>query len=190
MRFGKTSYSKELGRLWQGVGSGTSGSKKPRVKGTDTFRVINFENFPRGRRKEISHTSVVCEVGPNKDNPNHTCINVAGNLVSYPGDVATPTGYLELLKLIINSTLSLLGAKLAWFDIKTFYLDTPMDRSEYARTKLSVITQEIIDEYNLLNYEHNGCICFEIVRGCYELPRSRRLPNDMLCKRLNKEGYF
>ena len=69
-------------------------------------------------------------------------------------------------------------------------MDTPIDRSEYARIKLSVIPQEIIDEYNLLDYEHNGWIYFDIVRGCCGLPQSGRLSNDMLRKRLNKEGYF
>ena len=65
-----------------------------------------------------------------------------------------------------------------------------MDRSEYARIKLSVITQEIIDQYNLLDYEHNGWIYFEISRGCYGLPQSGRLANDLLRKMLNKEWYF
>ena len=65
-----------------------------------------------------------------------------------------------------------------------------MERSEYARIKLSVIPQENIDEYNLLDYEHNWWIYFEIVLGCYGLPQSGRLANDLLCKRLNKEGYF
>ena len=60
-----------------------------------------------------------------------------------------------------------------------------MDRPEYARIKLSVIRQEIIDEYNLLVYENNLWIYFEIVRGCYGLPQSGRLANDLLCKRLN-----
>ena len=95
---------------------------------------------------EISHTSTVCEVRPNKDEPNRTRITVAGNCVSYPGDVATPSGYMELLKLIINSTFSCPGAKFACFDIKNFYLDTPMDCSEYTRIKLSLIPQENIDE--------------------------------------------
>ena len=65
-----------------------------------------------------------------------------------------------------------------------------MDRSEYASIKLSVIPQEIIDEYNLLDYEHNGWIYFEIVRGCCGLPQSGRLANDLICKSLIKEGYF
>ena len=114
-----TYYFNALGRLFQGVGSGTSWEKEQRVKGTDTFQVITFENIPHDRWKEICHTSVVCEVRPNKDDPNHTHINVAGNCVSYPGDVATPTGSLELLNLIINSTLCRPGARFACFDIKT-----------------------------------------------------------------------
>ena len=97
---------------------------------------------------------------------------------------------LELHNLIISITLSLPGAMFACFDIKNFYLDTPMDRSEYAGIKLSVIPQKIIDEYNILDYEHNGWMYFEIVCGCYGLPQSGRLANDLLRKRLNKEGYF
>ena len=89
-----TSYSNELGRLFQSFGSGTSGAKKQRVKGTDTFRVIKFENILHDRWKEICHTSVVYQVIPNKYEPNRTRITVAGNCVSYPGDVATSTGYM------------------------------------------------------------------------------------------------
>ena len=55
---------------------------------------------------------------------------------------------------------------------------------------MSVIPQEMIDEYNLLDYEHNGWIYFEIVRRCYGLPQYRQLANDLLLKRHNKEGYF
>ena len=50
---------------------------------------------------------------PDKEDSNRTRITVAGNRVYYPGDVATPTGSLELVELIINSVLSRRGAKLA-----------------------------------------------------------------------------
>ena len=97
-----------------------------RVKGADTFRVVRYEDIPKDRRTEICHTTVVCEVRPNTEDSNRTRITVAGNRIYYPGDVATPTGSLELVKLIINSVLSRRGAKLACFDIKNFYLGTPM----------------------------------------------------------------
>ena len=113
-----TSYSNELGRLCQGVGKDPSNPMIQRVKGTNTFRVIRYEDIPKDRRGEICHTTVVCEVRPDKDDPNRTRITVAGNRIYYPGDVATPTGSLELVKLLINSVLSRRGAIIACFDIK------------------------------------------------------------------------
>ena len=52
---------------------------------------------------------------------------MSGNRFRYPGNVATPTGSLKLLGLVINSTLSRPGARFACFDIKNFYLGTPME---------------------------------------------------------------
>ena len=99
-----------------------------RINGTDAFRVIKYEDIPKERRSDICHTSVVCEVRPDKDDPNRTRITVAGNRICYPGDVSTPTGSIELVKLTIHSVLSRKGAQLACFDIKNFYLDTSMER--------------------------------------------------------------
>ena len=124
-----TFYPNELRRLCQGVGTGKSGPQNKRVKGTDTFRVIKFHDIPQGRRKEICHTSVLCEIRPNKENPKYTRITVAGTHICYIGDVATPTRSLELVNLIINSVLLRPGSRFPCFDIKNFYLDTPMDRS-------------------------------------------------------------
>lgn len=184
------SYSNEMGRLCQGVGKGSKGPKQQRVAGTDSFRVIKFDLIPKDRRKEICHTRVVCEYRPTKDDPHRTRITVAGTNVNYPGDVATPTGSLDLVKLMINSVLSRPGAKFACFDVKNFYLDTPMDRPEYVRIKASDIPKEFYDEYNLSQFEHNGWVFFEVVRGAYGLPQSGRLANDLLRTRLEKAGYF
>ena len=49
---------------------------------------------------------VLCEVKPQKEDTNRTCITVAGSEICYPGDVGMPTSYLDLVKLIINSVLS------------------------------------------------------------------------------------
>ena len=64
----------------------------------------------------------MCEVRPGEDNPNRTRITVNGGDIYYAVDVATPTGSLELVKLIINSVISHPGAKFACFDVKTFTL--------------------------------------------------------------------
>ena len=92
----------------------------------------------------------------------------------------------ELIKLILNSVLSRPGAKFSCFNVKKIYLATPMDRSEYARIKIEDITEEFMKEYNLIPLVHNGWIYFEIVRGCYGLPQSGILANNLLRPRLNK----
>ena len=158
--------------------------------GTETFCVIWYEHLPVDRRKEVSDTKVVCEVRPPKEDPNRTRITIEGNRIIYPGDVATPTASLELVNTIINSVLYLHGEKFSCFDIKNFYLATPIDRSEYVKIKIDDIPAKFIEEYDLLAFTHNGWVYFETVRGWYGLPQSGKLANNLLCMRLNKAGYF
>ena len=65
-----------------------------------------------------------------------------------------------------------------------------MDQSEYICIKLSDTPQEFIDEYNLSEADQHGWIYFEILRGCYGLPQSVRLANDLLRTRLEKADYY
>lgn len=184
------SYSNEMGRLCQGVGTGDKGPRKQRVAGTDTFRVINYDNIPADRRKEIAHVRVVCEVRPQKADPDRTRITVSGGGIKFPGDVGTPTASLDLVKLIINSVLSRPGAKFACYDAANFYLETPeMERKEYVRIKYDDIPDEFRKEYDLPRYVRKGWVFFEVVRGAYGLPQSGKIANDLLRKRLNAAGY-
>ena len=73
----------------------------------------------------------MCEVRPGKDEPNQMRITVNGGDIYYERDVSTPNGSLELVKLMINSVLSRPGAKCACFDVKNFYLDTPLEEPDY-----------------------------------------------------------
>jgi hypothetical protein len=61
--------------LCQGIGSGTTPTSK-QVAGTNTFFLIDYHNIPTHKRKEICHTMVVCEVRPEKDDPDHTRITI------------------------------------------------------------------------------------------------------------------
>jgi hypothetical protein len=88
-----TLYANELGRLCKGIGSGESPSAK-HVAGTNMFFCINYYDIPAHKRKEICHTMDVCEVCPEKDDPNPTWITIGGNCISYPGDVGTNTASL------------------------------------------------------------------------------------------------
>ena len=93
------------------MGTGDSGPKKQRVAGTETFKVVRYEDIHQDHLKEVCHTKVVCEVRPHKEDLDRTRITIGGNLIIYPGDVGTPTVSLELIKLILNGVLSRPGAK-------------------------------------------------------------------------------
>ena len=105
---------------------------------------------------------MVCEVFPQNNEPNRTRITIMGNRISYPGDTGTNTASLKLVKIVINSVLSLRGAKFACFDVANFYLETPLDHPKYIKIILADIPQEFINDYNLTQYEHNGWIHFEV----------------------------
>jgi hypothetical protein len=185
-----TSYANEIGRLCQGVGTHPAKPNTQRVAGTNTMRPIRFEDIPKDRIADVAHTKVVCEVRPTKDDPNRTRITIGGNTITYLGDCGTKTGSLESVKLVINSTLSTPDARFMSMDLSNFYLMTPLDRPEYARIQLSVIPQEIIDEYNLEAYAHKGWVYYELSKGMYGLKQSGKLANDLLSDRLCEQGYF
>ena len=183
------SYSNEMGRLCQVIGKNTEGKGK-RVEGMDTFFVTHYHDILAKRRKEITYTSVVCKVRPQKEDPNQTQITIGGNRIFYPGNVGTPTASLELFKLLINSALSQKGERFMCFDIKNFYLGTPLNRPEYARIHLKDIPEEFIAEYNLTAYARDVWVYFRICKGVYGLPQAGKLANNLLHKRLDKKGYY
>ena len=106
------------------------------------------------------------------------------------GDTGTKTGSLEVVKLLINRVTSHPGAKFACFNIKNFYLGTPLDRPEYVWIKLTDIPRELIDEYNLNAYVHDEWIYFEITKAIYGLEQAGKLANDLLTDHLGEHGYF
>ena len=83
----------------------------------ETFKVISYTDIPVDRRNEITYTKVICEVRPHKADPHHTRITTRGNRICYPSDVGTPSGSLELIKMIITSVVSRQDAQFIKFDI-------------------------------------------------------------------------
>jgi hypothetical protein len=51
------------------------------------------------------------------------------------------------------------------------------------------LPQEEIDEYNLLNLVHYGCIYIEIQKGVYGMPQSGILANELLQRQLSPDWY-
>jgi hypothetical protein len=174
-----SSYANELGCLCQGIGSGSTPNSQ-QVAGTNTFFLIDYQDIMSHKRKEICHTTVVCKVCPEKDDPDRTRITIGGNRICYPGNVGTNTASLEPIKLLLNSFLSRKGARSSTINIKNFYLNTPMPDPKYICIKLSNIPDKFIKEYNLPGWDRDGWIYFEIRQGYYGFPQAGILANDLL----------
>ena len=78
-----------------------------------------------------------CTFRPRKAEPNRTRLTVGGNGVNYPGEVGTPTADILLIEVMLNSLVSTLNAKFMSIDISNFYLNTPMQRYEYLKLKMT-----------------------------------------------------
>ena len=75
-------------------------------------------------------------------------------------------------------------------DIKNFCLNTPMERFEYMRLKLSDLPEYFFERYNLEpKADKNGQVYVEIRRGMYGLPQAGLLAQQLLEGRLNAKGY-
>lgn len=53
------------------------------MEGTKTFFVIRYEDILKNQRKQVTYTKVVCEVRPQKEDPNCTRITIGGNQICY-----------------------------------------------------------------------------------------------------------
>ena len=112
------------------------------IAGTETIRFINHHEMLQTRRPTYAH--FVCEVRPQKSEKEWTRLTVGGNLINLPDPVTTCTCDLVTFKMHINSTLSRTKRKYCSFDVKNFYLNTPMEHSEYMKIPLAHIPDEII----------------------------------------------
>ena len=132
-----------------------------RIEGTETIKFLHYHEMSKNQRP--TYARFVCEVRPQKTEKEHTRLMVGGNLIDYPDPVTTQTCDLVTFKMHINSTLSQPKQKYCSFDIKNFYLNTPMEHSEYMKIQIAQIPDEIIAEYNLKNKVHSdGAVYIEI----------------------------
>ena len=151
---------------------------------------IETADVPTERWKDITYGRVVVDYQPEKSDPYCTRLTVGGNLIVYPSDCGTPTVDLLTVKLLLNSIISSPGAKFLTIDIKNFYLNTPMERFEYMRLKLSDLPEDFVERYNLEpKSDKNGQVYIKICRGMYGLPQAGLLVQQLLEEWLNAKGY-
>ena len=106
------SYSKELGRLVQGI--------PVIVNSANTTFFIDKTDVPAERWKDATYVRVIVNYRPEKGEPYRTRLTIGGNLIVYPGDCVTPTVDLLKVKLLLNSVISTPDAKFTTIDIKDF----------------------------------------------------------------------
>ena len=83
---------------------------------------------------------------------------VDGNRINSLIGCGTPTADVLIIKILWYSTLSAHGAKLFTMDFSNLYLDTPMKGPVYTKKSPSIMPQEIIERYNLLDIAKDGWI--------------------------------
>ena len=94
------------------------------------------------------------------------------------------------VKMHLNSVISTKGARYCTIDLKDFYLNTPMDRPEFMRMKISDLPAEFVQAYNLDKLaDHNGNVYIKVQKGMYGLPQAGILAHRLLEQRLNEHGY-
>ena len=75
-------------------------------------------------------------------------------------------------------------------DIKDFYLNTPMAQYEYMQLKLLDMPNNVIAHYKLNKIATpEEFIYCEIEKGMYGLPQAGIIAQQLLEKRLEKDGY-
>ena len=126
------------------------------ASGTNTLFFRKYEDIPANQRKYITYGRVVVYYLPQKEDPNRTRLAVGGDRIKYPGDVSTPTVALTTAKMVVNCTISTPLSRYMCCDLGHFYLGTPLARYEYIRLSISILPQQIIDDYNLIGIFHNG----------------------------------
>ena len=145
-------------------------------------------DVPPGRK--ATYLRLVVADRPGKENPHRVHFTVGGDRVEYPGKVSTKTAGLTTAKILLNSVISTPGARFCAFDIKDFYLNTPMDRYEYMRIPVKQIPTAIFEAYNLQELVHNDHVYVEIRKGMYGLPQAGILAHKSLLPHLAAHGYL
>ena len=95
----------------------------------------------------MSYVKPVASIRPNKSEKNRVRLTAGGDRLDYPGVTSTDVASLTTTKIHLNSVISTPTAKYMTADIKDFYYGTPLERFEYLRVPLTLVPDEIIDQY-------------------------------------------
>jgi hypothetical protein len=143
---------------------------------TTAIRFIRRSNIPKGRK--VTYGSFVVDIKDHKEEKERTKLTVGGDQIEYPGDKSTRTAGLTKAKILINSVISILGAKFLVIGITNFYLNTPLGRFEYMVINLSSIPQEKLISTILSNWHRTERYTYKSSNACTDCHRQASSPTN------------
>ncbi len=151
---------------------------------------IKYNKIPLDQRRNVTYGKTVVTYRPEKDDPNRTRLTVGSNQIVCPFNISTPMVEMMTVKMHLNSVISTKGTHYCTIDLKDFYLNTPMERPEYMRLKLSDMPHNFVNMYNLIKIaQDNDNVYIKIQKGMYGLPHAGILAQQLFEQWLNEHGY-
>ena len=155
-----------------------------------TLRPIHAHQQPHHRRQDTTYYNP--QTKQKVDATGATTYRIrgtaGGDRINYDGPTSAQTAAMEVFKMFIHSVIS---EHKSWMtiDIKDYYLNTPLTRSEYIRIPLKLIPPEVIAAHSLSEFINNDSVLFEISKGMYGLPQAGLLAQQQLIPHLATHGY-
>ena len=113
---------------------------------------------------------------------------IGGDRINYTGVTKANTAAMPVVKMLLQSVVSD-DAEFMTIDIKDFYLNTELPRSEWMRIPVKFLSAAILDKHNLRPFINDGAVIFEVVKSLYGLPHAGKISQDELIRHLATHGY-
>ena len=118
-------------------------------------------------------------------------MTAGGDWLEYDSKTTTKTSTIETAKILINSTISTEEARFLCWDAGNFYTNSRLDNPEYMQIYIRDIPQEVIDEYDVMQYViQDGCVYCEITGAMYGLVQAGQITHLDLVKHLKPYKYY
>ena len=96
---------------------------------------------------------------------------IGGDRINYTGVTKANTAAMPVVKMLLQSVVSD-DAEFMTIDIKDFYLNTELPRSEWMRIPVKFLSAAILEKHNLRPFINDGAVIFEVVKSLYGLPHA------------------
>lgn len=173
----------------KGVGAKTNNGESRVGPGHNMFVFIMKKDVPKGAK--VTYARFCCDIRPQKEQKHRMRLTVGSDRLQYDGETSTEVSSMETFKIHVNHTISTEGARYYCGDIGNMYTNSRLPSPEYMRIHIRDITQEIIDEYNVMDYvDEDGYVYCKISGALYGLAQSGYIANKDLEKHLKPFGYY